>query len=109
MNNNDTTATAPADLYAKHATGPAVRWHGPKSKAAGRCGATWTADQVADLIPEGGAVTLYVSFGHVHGREGFGRCVIVRNGGSITVLGPEGVPAHGYPLGEGRTLRLLAS
>ena len=109
MNNNDTTATAPTDLYAKHATGPAVRWHGPKSKAAGRYGATWTADQVADLIPEGGAVTLFVSFGHVHGREGFGRRVMVRDGGSIAVLGPEGVPAYGYPLGKGRTLRLLAS
>ena len=103
------TATATADLYTKHATGPAVRWHGPKSKAAGRYGATWTADQVADLIPEGGAVTLYVSFGHVHGREGFGRRVMVRNGDSIAALGPEGVPAYGYPLGEGRTLRLLVN
>ena len=103
------TLTATAEQYAKHATGPAVRWHGPKSKAAGRYGATWTADQVADLIPEGGAVTLYVSFGHVNGREGFGRRVMVRDGGSIAALGPEGVPAYGYPLGEGRTLRLLVS
>ena len=107
MNSNDTTATVPTDRYAKHATGPAVRWHGPGSRAAGRYGATWTADQVADLIPEGGAVTLYVSFGHVHGREGLGRRVMVRDGDSLAVIGPDGAPAYGYPLGEGRTLRLL--
>ena len=107
--NATTAVTRRAELYAEHAKGPATRWHGPKSRAAGRRGETWTADEVAGLIPEGGAVALYVSFGHVNGREGFGREVLVRDGDRVTVLRPGGTGLLAYPLGQGRTLRLLVS
>ena len=107
----NTTTTADyarrAALYADHAKGPATRWLGPKARATGLRGETWTAEEVADLIPADGAVTLYASFGHVNGREGFGREVIVRDGDRLTVLRPGGSGAIAYPLGQGRTLRLL--
>ena len=114
MTNNNTTTPAAATtaeraaLYAERTAGK--RWtihHGPKSRAAGRRGETWTADEVAELIPEGGMVALYVSFGHVNGLECFGLDPFMREGDSLVRIGSDGVPTHGYPLGEGRTMRLL--
>jgi hypothetical protein len=48
-----------------------TRWYGPKAKAQGLRPQKWI---VSDLIEKlGERFTVFVSFGHVNGIEGFGR------------------------------------
>lgn len=60
---------------------PGVNWLfklTEKRKKSGYKGETWTTEDVLEEIPEGGAVTLFTSFGEVNGVESFARSTFVR-------------------------------
>lgn len=81
-------------------------WHGTKSRARGRVVQLWTAQEIWDMIPEGGCQVVYGSFkrGPV---EGFSRSVAVRGDCRIDFIDGSGNTVWAMPLGTGRTMRIL--
>lgn len=99
-----------AELYAAH--NPAgttfTRSLGPKARARGLRGSEWTAADLAELIPAGGAAVVYISFGHVRGVEGFGRQTLVLDGDRVSVIDRAGNVSISYPLAAlSRSYRML--
>ncbi|WP_404285230.1 hypothetical protein [Glutamicibacter arilaitensis] len=84
-----------------------TRTLGPKARAAGFYAVTWTAEQIAEIIPAGGAVVIFESFGYVKGTERFGRSTFIRTEDAIEAIGDSGQTIIAYPFGEGRTARIL--
>lgn len=79
----------------------------PARRARGSLGASWFVEELYALIPEGGAIVVFSSYGYVRGVERFGREVLVCGDGCVDVVLPDGDTSVSYPLGQGRTVRLL--
>lgn len=79
------------------------------AKAKGYIATQWTAGELTEFVPEGpdATVVLWISFGHVHGVERFGRHTLTRRAeGGLTMIRRDGSAVVMYP--ADRTLRILS-
>ena len=79
------------------------------AKAKGYIATEWTAGELTAFVPEGPdtTVVLWISFGHVHGVERFGRHTLKRRAeGGLTMVLPNGNSVVQYP--ADRILRILS-
>jgi hypothetical protein len=65
-----------------------TKWYGPRAKAAGSRPATWKISDLAEKL--GTEFTVFVSFGHVNGMEGFGRETGKVEGNHLVVRSSDG-------------------
>lgn len=65
-----------------------TKWYGPKAKAAGFRPQVWTIGDLAKTL--GSEFTVFTSFGHVNGVEGFGREAMRLDGEYMNVVTEDG-------------------
>ena len=71
-------------------------WHGPKSVAKGRRVTTWTGTQLVESL--GNEFTVFESFGHVNGVEGFSKEAMTLDGDHLNVHASDGSLVIRHPL-----------